>query len=169
MLLERILAYSMDHLVVTGGEPLLQQQPLASLLSKLKKRKDCFVEIETNGSVRASEALQGLVDQWNVSPKLESSGNSVYSREKKECMNSFALLGNAFFKFVVQTKDDLEEVESLVRRYSIRPSKVILMPEGTEAAILRERTIWLSEICENRGYRLTPRLHILLWGNKRGS
>jgi 7-carboxy-7-deazaguanine synthase len=84
-------------------------------------------------------------------------------------MKSFASLGNSYFKFVVQTKDDLDEVEALVRRYSIRPSKVILMPEGTEAAILRERTIWLSEICESRGYRLTPRLHILLWGNKRGT
>jgi 7-carboxy-7-deazaguanine synthase len=168
--LDKILEYGIDHLVVTGGEPLLQQQPLASLLSKLKAtRSNFFVEIETNGSVRASEALLGLVDQWNVSPKLESSGNSNFSREKKECMNSFAPLGNSYFKFVVQTKDDLDEVESLVRRYSVKPSKVILMPEGTEASILRERTIWLSEICESRGYRLTPRLHILLWGNKRGT
>jgi 7-carboxy-7-deazaguanine synthase len=168
--LDKILEYGMDHLVLTGGEPLLQQQPLTSLLLKLKEaRRNYFVEIETNGSVRASEALLGLVDQWNVSPKLESSGNSNFSREKKECMKAFGSLGNSYFKFVVQTKDDLDEVESLVRRYSIKPSKIILMPEGTEAAILRERTIWLSEICESRGYRLTPRLHILLWGNKRGT
>lgn len=167
--LEKILAYGMDHLVVTGGEPLLQQRPLASLISGLKAAHSNFVEIETNGSVRANEALLRLVDQWNVSPKLESSGNSEFSREKKECMEAFAMLGNSYFKFVVQTMDDLEEVDSLVRRYSIKPSKVILMPEGTEASILKERTIWLSEICESRGYRLTPRLHILLWGNKRGT
>ena len=165
--LDQVLEYNLDHLVVTGGEPLLQQKPLESLLSKLKTTKSCFVEVETNGSIRAEEKMLELVDQWNVSPKLETSGNSRFSRERKICMESFAAMGNSFFKFVVQTKDDLSEVEVLVRRYSIKPSKVILMPEGTEASILKERTIWLSKICEDRGYRLTPRLQILLWGNKR--
>jgi len=168
--LEKILQYNLDHLVITGGEPMLQQRPLISLLARIKAaRKNCFVEVETNGSVRAVEDILDLVDQWNVSPKLESSGNSSFSREKKECMESFASLANSFFKFVVVTRDDLNEVESLIKRYSIKPSKIILMPEGTEASILKERTIWLSSICESKGYRLTPRLHILLWGNKRGT
>ncbi len=167
---DEIIAYNLDHLVVTGGEPMLQQRSLSDLLKRLKSmRKSCFVEVETNGSVRANEETLALVDQWNISPKLESSGNSGYSREKKECLEAFASFKNSFFKFVVQTRDDLAEVELLVRRYSIKPSKIILMPEGTEASILKERTIWLSSICENRGYRLTPRLQILLWGNKRGT
>jgi 7-carboxy-7-deazaguanine synthase len=168
--LEQILQYNLDHLVITGGEPVLQQKSLATLLEKLKaEKKNCFVEIETNGSVRAEGAMLDLVDQWNVSPKLESSGNSLYSREKKGCMGSFASLQNSYFKFVVQTREDMDEIEELIEHYSIRPSKIILMPEGTDAAILKERTIWLSQICEGKGYRLTPRLHILLWGNKRAT
>lgn len=169
--LEQILQYNLDHLVITGGEPLLQQKSLISLLQKLKagKKTNCFVEVETNGSVRAEEPMLDLVDQWNVSPKLESSGNSPYAREKQECMRSFGALQNSYFKFVIQTRKDLDEIEALLQRHAIKPSKIILMPEGTDAAILRERTIWLSQICEGRGYRLTPRLHILLWGNKRAT
>src|SRR4029077_4239789 len=120
--LDKILEYGMDHLVVSGCQPLLQQQLLGSLLSKLTTVRSNYVEIEPTGSVRASEALLGLVDQWNVSPKLENSGRSNISRKKKECMKSFASLGNSYFKFVIQTKDDLDEVEALVRRYSVKPS-----------------------------------------------
>jgi 7-carboxy-7-deazaguanine synthase len=165
-----IRQFNLDHLVITGGEPMLQQKQLVSLLRRLKTwYKNYFVEVETNGTIKPDEDILQLVDQWNVSPKLESSGNSRFAREKKSTLESFASLRNSFFKFVVQDSEDLVEVESLARHSSISPGKIILMPEGTEASVLKERTVWLSEICESKGYRLTPRLHILLWGNKRGT
>ena len=166
----KIRGFNLDHLVITGGEPMLQQRQLVYLLRGLKARyKNYFVEVETNGTIKPRDDILPLVDQWNVSPKLESSGNSRYAREKKSALEYFASQRNSFFKFVVQNNNDLAEVESLAKQSSIAPGKIILMPEGTEASVLKERTVWLSEICESKGYRLTPRLHILLWGNRRGT
>lgn len=165
-----IRRFNLDHLVITGGEPMLQQRQLVPLLRGLKAwRENYFVEVETNGTIKPDENILPLVDQWNVSPKLESSGNSRFAREKKSPLEYFASLRNSFFKFVVQDDADLAEVESLARQSRIAPGKIILMPEGTEALVLKERMVWLSEICEIKGYRLTPRLHILLWGNTRGT
>ncbi len=113
-----------------------------------------------------------FVDQWNISPKLESSGNSKFAREKDDALKSFATMSNSFFKFVVSQERfeaDLLEIESISFQFGIDPGKIILMAEGTDASILRDRTTSLSKICEKRGYRVTPRLHILLWGNKRGA
>ena len=167
---EKIREFDLNHLVITGGEPMLQQRQLVYLLRRLKALyKSYFVEVETNGTIKPSDDILQLVDQWNVSPKLESSGNTRYAREKKSALDYFASKRNSFFKFVVQNNNDLAEVESLAGQSSIAPGKIILMPEGTEASVLKERTVWLSEICESKGYRLTPRLHILLWGNKRGT
>ncbi len=173
----RIESYGIDHLVVTGGEPLVQHLQLIPLFERLKRRsadvKDRFyIEIETNGSIKPSVELFSLVDQWNVSPKLESSGNSRHSRERKEPLSNFAKLLNCYFKYVVgaQTFDqDLREIDDLSHRYRIPPNRIILMAEGTDVSVLKDSTQKLAKVCENRGYRITPRLHILLWGNRRGT
>jgi 7-carboxy-7-deazaguanine synthase len=167
----------LNHLVVTGGEPMLQQDPLVILFRRLKSQNadgktPFFIEIETNGSIKPERELIPLVDQWNVSPKLESSGNSRFSREKGDPLRTFADLPNSFFKFVIATQtfnQDLTEVESLASRFDLAPGKIILMAEGTDAAILKDRTQALAQICEKKGYRITPRLQIMLWGNKRGT
>jgi len=173
----KIQRLDIGHLVVTGGEPMLQQTQLIPLFLRLKRptsqKKDPFyIEIETNGTIKPSREILPLVDQWNVSPKLSSSGNSEFAREKKEALETFATLANAFFKFVVSTlgfEQDLREIEKLSSSYRIPPSRIMLMPEGTDARILKERTVLLSKVCEKLGYRVTPRLHILLWGNRRGT
>jgi len=167
----------LNHLVVTGGEPMLQQDLLVFLFQRLRSQNSggkasYFIEIETNGSIKPVRELLPLVDQWNVSPKLESSGNSRFSREKGDPLRTFANLSNSFFKFVIATQtfnQDLVEIESLVSRFDLAPGKIILMAEGTDAVILRDRTQALAQICEKKGYRMTPRLHIMLWGNKRGT
>jgi 7-carboxy-7-deazaguanine synthase len=171
----RIRALMINHVVVTGGEPMLQQSQLALLLRKLKKVvgwEQFYFEVETNGTVKPSDELLELVDQWNVSPKLESSGNSRFSREKKDALRAFACLSNSFFKFVVSGQSfdrDLREIETFASTSGISPAKILLMAEGTEATLLKERTATLSKVCASRGYRVTPRLQILLWGNQRGT
>ena len=74
-------------------------------------------------------------------------------------------------KFVLSGKEDLAEVEDLLGRLDrpIPPHKVLLMPEGIDAAVLRERSLALVEVCRTRGYRLCPRLHVDLFGNRRGT
>ena len=67
-----IRRFKLDHLVITGGEPMLQQRHLVSLLRRLKaQQKNYFVEVETNGTIKPDENILQLIDQWNVSPKLE--------------------------------------------------------------------------------------------------
>jgi len=71
-------------------------------------------------------------------------------------------------KFVIQQADDLDEVRSLVELLSADRERVILMPEGTDSERLRERGLWLAEACKAEGFRFSPRLHVDLWGARRG-
>jgi 7-carboxy-7-deazaguanine synthase len=71
-------------------------------------------------------------------------------------------------KFVIERADDLDEVRSLVESLSADRERVILMPEGTDRDRLRERGAWLAEVCKEEGFRFSPRLHVDLWGNRRG-
>jgi 7-carboxy-7-deazaguanine synthase len=72
-------------------------------------------------------------------------------------------------KFVVADPKDMDEIRSLLDQLAADRSKVILMPEGIEAEVLRERARWLAEICKREGFRFSPRLHVDLYGNMRGT
>jgi len=165
-ILDEVRAHPTRHVVVTGGEPLIQRRQIAPFVSALKGQGFRF-EIETNGTVLPGE-LGDLIDQWNVSPKLRNSGNEGLERMPEAALRDFAARGNAFFKFVVCDPGDLEEVEEFRARFDVPPIRVVLMPEGTTAAALNARSPWLAEICAERGYRFSSRLHILIWGDKRG-
>ena len=71
-------------------------------------------------------------------------------------------------KFVVAQPEDLEEIQQMLDRLGADHDKVILMPEGVDASVLRERSLWLAEIAKREGFRFSPRLHVDLWGNRRG-
>ena len=163
-----ISRFDCRHLVITGGEPLLQQVALGPLVRSLKGRGFSF-EVETNGTIVPNGELAEDIDQWNVSPKLASSGNAGHRREVGQALESFVRLSRAYFKFVVVASSDLDEIFSLVRRYGIPRERVILMPEGRSPAALQKRAGWLSRVCVEEGFRFTTRLHILLWGDKRGT
>ena len=163
---ETVMALAPRRVVITGGEPLLQRRQLAPFAEALKAR-GYWLEIETNGTVLPT-GLDALIDQFNVSPKLVHSGNEGLARLRPAPLRWFASDPRAFFKFVVQVETDLAEVEALCAEYAVPPERVILMPEGRTAEELRERSPWLAEICTQRGYRLSTRLHILIWGDKRG-
>ena len=72
-------------------------------------------------------------------------------------------------KFVVTRPEDLDEISRLVEAFRVDRAHVILMAEGIDAAVLRERGVWLAEICKREGYRFSPRLHVDLYGNRRGT
>ena len=71
-------------------------------------------------------------------------------------------------KFVIEKPDDLDEVRVLIGALDADRGRVILMPEGTDRNRLRERAVWLAEICKQEGFRFSPRLHVDLWGHRRG-
>ena len=156
-----------ENVVIPGGEPLLQQKNLSKLANLLKQQ--CHrIEIETNGTLVPSIQLAQAIDQWNVSPKLSNSGNSAKLREVTEPLRWFAASDRAVFKFVVVEPSDLKEIEDVMDRFDIPRNRVLLSPEGTDSKTLGERGKWLVEECVKGGYRFSPRLHIMLWGDVRG-
>lgn len=162
----RIAALGQDRLVVTGGEPLLQAGALARLLALLPGMS---VEVETNGTTTAPPALDGLIDQFNVSPKLAHSGNPAELALLPERLAAYAADPRAWFKFVVADPEDVAEVLALQGSYAIPGERLFLMPEGTDSAALRARAAWLAPLCVDHGLRLSDRLHIHLFGDTRGT
>lgn len=155
-------------LVISGGEPMLQQDAIAELLAR-GLWQDEFgyhrVEIETNGTIEP-KIPQGI--QYNVSPKLISSGQpEEFTRFTPGILALYATQG-AIFKFVVIRKEDFNEIENIVDIVGIDSDRVWIMPEGTEA----ETILWgleeLAEVVLERGWNLTPRLQTLIWGSARG-
>lgn len=162
----QIAALGQKRLVITGGEPLLQAGGLAEMLAHLP---DVSVEIETNGTVAAPARLDIRVDQYNVSPKLSHSGNPAELALIPERLDAYAADPRAFFKFVIASPEDVEEVLDLQRRYRIKPAHIFLMAEGTTSAAQRERQAWLAPLCLEHGFRMSDRLHIHLYGDTRGT
>jgi 7-carboxy-7-deazaguanine synthase len=71
-------------------------------------------------------------------------------------------------KFVVTSPGDLDEINEIRDSLAVERERIILMPEGTSREVLGHRGVWLAEICKANGFRYSPRLHIDLWGNRRG-
>lgn len=148
---------------------MLQQSGLCDLMQYLRLQDGAYrFEVETNGTLIPTIEFDALIDQYNVSPKLANSNNPQKLREKAAVFRFFARSEKANFKFVVSEKIDLEEVMALIARYEITHEKVWLMPEGTTAAALARRRKWLVEVCKSEGFRFSDRLHIQIWGSKKG-
>ncbi|MCB1233496.1 MAG: 7-carboxy-7-deazaguanine synthase QueE [Verrucomicrobiae bacterium] len=167
---ERVMAFGdCRHVVLTGGEPLLQQRDWLDTIAELRSRDAAFeFEVETNGTLAPSPEFAEVVGRFNVSPKLENSGVGLEKRRVDPALRAFADLPKADFKFVAETEADLAEVSALVEAFGIPPSRVFLMPQGTDAAALDSRAVWLVERCKERGWRYSDRLHVRLWGSRRG-
>lgn len=154
------------NIVITGGEPLIQRTALTPFAEQLREA-GYRIEVETNGTI-APGPLGDLVDQWNVSPKLAHSGNRGLDRLPPGSLRDFASRENAYFKFVVQSPGDVDEAAAVAAEHGVPPGRIVLMPEGRTAAELTARSPWLADICTARGYRFSSRLHIYIWGDKRG-
>jgi len=162
-IVDEVAAMDVPMVVITGGEPLLQQRGLEPLAREFKQG-GLRIEVETAGTI--APTLGDLVDQWNVSPKLANSGNPLDRRYKPEVLRAFEATGRAIFKFVACEPADLDEVASIVDECGL--TDIWVMPEGRDAATLEKRSALLADEVVARGWNLTTRLHILLWGDKRG-
>ncbi len=164
------------HVVLTGGEPMIMPE-ITELCAALKERR-YHITIETAGTVWEDVAL----DLASVSPKLANS--TPWEREsgrfalKHEEMRINVPVIQKFIdaspdfqlKFVVSGERDLGEIRGLLEQLrGWKPADVQLMPEGIDVGTLNSRMGWVSEICKETGFRFCPRLHILMYGNKRGT
>jgi len=162
-----ILGHNCKYVVITGGEPMIQQKQLIPLLKYLKN-KEFRIEMETNGTIMPDSELVNLTDYWSISPKLGNSGNSPSSREVPEVYGFFGNLPSTYFKYVIQNEDDFAEVQSMMQKYNLAPERIILMPESQNRKVLLERSKWLVKLCKSQGCLFSTRLQILLWNNMRG-
>ena len=157
------------RVVLTGGEPLLQQDEWLDLIRRLRAIDPAYrFEVETNGTRVPLPALDAAVDQFNVSPKLANSGVAENLRLQPDALRHFAASPKAWFKFVARGPDDLGEIDDLVSRFDLPPERILLMPEGRGAAELDRHGLALVEAVIARGWRLCDRLHVRLWGDRRG-
>jgi 7-carboxy-7-deazaguanine synthase len=160
--------------VISGGEPLMQEDSLIELCYALYAEYGCEIHVETAGTIAPSSDLYEAVDHFIVSPKLSHSGNLLKKRYKPDAIQRFAELGlKAHFKFVVelnagQDGEDFKEIDEMIERHGIEASRVFIMPQGTTPTeiILGAQSI-VDKVLE-RGYGLSLRTHTLLWGDERG-
>jgi len=161
------------YAVVTGGEPMIAPG-IVPLTGRLREA-GLHITVETAGTVFAPVAC----DLMSISPKLAHStphareGGRWASQHERLRIQPEVLrrLMTAYpyqLKFVVAQPEDLDEIRALAAQLGAESSRVVLMPEGTNADLLRQRGAWLAEVCQQEGYRFSPRLHIELWGHRRG-
>lgn len=156
--------------VITGGEPLLQQQTLISLVIALAEKRH-RIEIETSGTIPPRPELSQAVTAFNVSPKLSSSGLPEHRRIRPDALQTLYRSGKAVWKFVVTHPAELDEIRQVLPLIdpTSRPVEPIwVMPEGTTPEIVLDRLRLLAQPVIDHGWNLSTRLHILLWGDTRG-
>ncbi len=176
-IVEQAVASGVSHAVLTGGEPMLFDA--TEELCRQLRQRGFHITIETAGTIfRELEC-----DLMSISPKLsnstpgEQAGKGWTERHEvtrrnlqplKQLVDRFAHQ----LKFVVNPDigmQDLDEIEEILAQLPAESRKsTLLMPEGTDSQTLARRGQILAQICIEKGFRLSPRLHVDLWGNRRG-
>ena len=149
-------------LVVTGGEP-LEHPGLVALLTAAVDRWP-RVEVETSGLFEPPLHTERL--HYNVSPKLPSA--TPRWSETWRHVESWVAEPHATFKLVVGDPPDLDDALRLIEQRRLPHDRVLLMPEGLTDEAVRARARGLAEACKRHGLRMSPRLHIWMWGARRG-
>lgn len=164
-IISRIKEIDVKAIVISGGEPLLQQKSLVNVVRTLREM-GYWVEIETNGTVTPTDEIIEVLNQINVSPKLANSGNDLRARKVPAALQKLSSCGKANFKFVVSTKDDIDEVRELVQEFSF--TDVYLMPLGKTKEELALTTQWTRDVADDFGFNFSSRIHIISLGGGRG-
>ncbi len=172
--LAEIAGFSSKHAVVTGGEPMLA--PDIQELCQALRERGYHITIETAATIFKPVEC----DLASLSPKLSSStpwrregGRFAEQHEELrlqiDVIRAFIDRGEYQLKFVIDRKEDVDEVLALLPRLpDLDPSRVLLMPQGVTPEEVHQRGRWVAEECQRHGFRYCPRLHIELWGNVRG-
>jgi organic radical activating enzyme len=158
-----------DLLIITGGEPLLQQTAFSQLLAELRRRNPMLrCEVETNGTVAVDTNFAAHVHMLVVSPKLASSADHRGKRIKGNTLRSFVEHPRAIFKFVVEDVQDIDEIQHLAESHSIAAERIWLMPQAQSREQLIQLNAPVADLALRCGFNFTTRLHILMWDNARG-
>ena len=162
-----------SHLIVTGGEPLLQQKMLVQVLEDVKTVfPHLYIEVETNGTLEPSPELRTHTNLFNVSPKLTNSGMPVGRRIAEGPLAKLrfaAAAEQAIFKFVVSDAVDWAEVEAdFVRPFDIPRNRIWLMPASDKRSDIKDTWSLVAEIAKRQRVNFSPRLQVAIWDQTTG-
>ncbi len=164
-IVKTVLRYPCRFVVITGGEPLAN--PELPELAKTLKAADMHITIETAG---VSFVPDLACDLMSISPKLSNS--KVENKDSKLNIESLRKLVSSYnyqIKFVVDSPDDLQEIEETLKGVgNIDRGKVMLMPQAITRDEFIRKSPMVAEMCKNNGFTFSQRLHILLWDTTRG-
>lgn len=169
-----ISAFDCKHVVITGGEPYVQARDLTLLCDILVKREH-FITVETNATIYVPTKAQFI----SMSPKLSNSTPSEELDKKwskkhekfrinAEAIQKFITKHGCQIKFVVAHEDDIIEIREIEEKLKLPKELIMLMPEGQTKREVRQKSEWLANLCKDNNYRYSPRLHVDIWGKKRG-
>lgn len=171
-LLDQVDSFDCRHVVITGGEPMLVSG-VVELTQRLHER-EYHLTIETAGTVD----LAVTADLMSISPKLANStpvGTNWETRHderrhRPEVIRRLMADYEYQLKFVVDAPGDLEEIDQYVSGLpDADPERVLLMPQGIDAETIREKSSWIESAARERGWGTSPRMHVELFGNARGT
>lgn len=174
-ILSRVAEFRTRYVVVTGGEPLIAPG-IEELCAGLRQR-GYHITIET-AAVVFKEVACDLISLspklLNSIPRLREDGRWAERHDRlrlrPDVIQAFLDRSDYQLKFVIERIEDVEEARTIVNALrGVDPAKVLLMPEGTQREELDRRAAWLIEVCKQHGFRYCPRLHIELFGNRRGT
>lgn len=151
---QQLSSYNSNHIVITGGEPLLQHEELYHMICRFK---DYHFTIETNGTQGMHPDMFDMVDLWMVSPKKDQIFRTEFFDEDK-----------VWYKFVVDRRDKIDWIDKFVKDWELKKERVMLMPQAVFNWQLQDELPWVIKLAKERGYRVSPRLHITAYGNTRG-
>lgn len=153
------------HLVITGGEPLLQQTVIGQLITALDQKcnEKIFIEIETNATLKVSSPLLNRLDQINASPKLTTSGNPRHKAYHLDALRQLAMTEKTIFKFVIFNETDILEIlNEYMKPLKLSSQRIWLMPEGCTPKALQEKTPMILNWCKQYAINYSPRLQVFL-------
>ena len=169
------------HLIMTGGEPLLAWQRLYIELFEHPRMQDLKnVTFETNTTQKLHEEFRDYLSNqdrfevtWSCSPKLSVSGEPWATAIKPEIASEYNRVpgSDLYLKFVVADRTDIDEAGRAVDEYRSAGVEcpVYLMPLGGRSEEYNLNVQEVANICMEKGWRFTPRLHISLFGNAWGT
>ena len=165
----RVAEYGARHVVLTGGEPLIA--PGIAELARTLRTRGMHITIETAGTVFTDVAC----DLMSISPKPSNSTPEGPFRAQHErlrlqpvVLKKLMALCDYQLKFVIAEERDVEEARQVISGVDAPAGKIVLMPEGIHGDVLNQRGVWIAELCKRYGFRFSPRLHVHLYGNRRG-
>lgn len=173
--------WNSEHLVITGGEPLLGwQKSFAELLSQENMQSLRDLTFETNGTQELTDSLKSYLLQWesnnrnvtfSVSPKLSCSGESLAVSIRPAVIASYQDVGKVYLKFVISSDDDIDEMLEAIDLYKAEgfTGHVYVMAAGGTPEVYFKNCTNVANLAVKYGFRYSPRLQVDLWNNQWGT